>query len=900
MKKIIILVLLSVFCLDAMSQFRRRAAGSGPENELLNYSNPRQFEVANIEVTGLNVLDKNALISLSGLRVGDMIKIPGDDISGAIRRLWKHGLVGEVNILVEKIEENKVYLLIELAERPRLTGFTFEGVKKSKETELREELNLIRGRILTDAIIRNTEMSVKNSYRKKGYLNTEVKVIQTRDTLNRDGIKLRIVVDPKAKVRIHKIEIEGNQELSDAKIKKKMKGTNEYARIALFRRAAELIAGISPKSVKEFATERKEVSKEELKEFFTDNFKPNFFNGSKYIKSDFEDDKKKIIAFYNSKGFRDADIIFDTLYAHDERSINIKLRVEEGRQYYFRDIIWTGNYIYSDEQLRRVLDIAKGDIYNKELLDKKLNFNPRGADISSLYMDDGYLFFNVDPVEIRIEGDSIDLEMRVYEGEQATINKVSIKGNDRTSDHVIRRELFTVPGAKFSRTNIIRTQQQLNNLGYFDAEKTNPNIQPNMMDGTVDIVWELEERPSDQIELSGGWGGAFGFVGTLGLVFNNFSIRNIPNVKNWRPLPVGDGQRLQIRAQANGRQFQSYTFAFTEPWLGGRKPNSFSVSLNQSIIRTRVPEFDENGNPRMLPWNQFNAMLKSQSITVGLGKRLEWPDNYFILNNSVSYLVYELDNYFGGLGFSDGRANSITYNVTLSRNSINDPMYPKSGSTISLNASFTPPYSLWRKIDYANVEAEELYKWIEYHKWMFDAKHYLPVVGKLVIETSTHFGFIGSYTNKSGVGPFERFYLGGDGLAGQNFLIGNEIIGMRGYENNVITPPNYGTSRTSLTANEIAGGIVYNKFAMELRYPVTQGAAATIYGLVFAEAGNNWNNYQDFNPFNLYRSAGVGARFFMPAFGLIGVNWGYGFDTLPGARERSGAQFHFTIGQQIR
>jgi outer membrane protein insertion porin family len=512
-------------------------------------------------------------------------------------------------------------------------------------------------------------------------------------------------------------------------------------------------------------------------------------------------------------------------------------------------------------------------------------------------MDDGYLFFHINPVEVAIAGDSIDVEMRISEGEQATINEVTISGNNRTSDHVIRRELSTIPGQKFSRSDIIRTQQSLSQLGYFAPEKVTPNIIPNPDKGTADIEWQVEEQSNDQIELSGGWGGYYGFVGTLGLTFNNFSIRNIPHLKNWKPLPVGDGQRLQLRMQANGRQYQSYSFSFTEPWLGGRKPHSFSVSFNSSVQRSLY-------GYQISDTTVVNPKLQVQSVTVGLGRRLEWPDNYFTLTNSVSYLRYILDNWNSGLGFSNGLSNSITFNTTLARNSVNEIMYPSQGSNISLSLTLTPPHSLWRDIDYATADAAEKFKWIEFHKWMFDARYYLPLDNKkkLVLEAKTHFGFIGSYTSKAGIGPFERFFLGGDGLAGgfNSFLLGQEIIGLRGYENNKVTPPLYDRYGTVNSSDLVQGGIVYDKLGLELRYPVTTGNAATIYGFVFTEAGNNWNNYEDFNPFNLYKSAGFGARIFMPAFGLIGLNWAYGFDKLPFATDRSGSQFHFTIGQQIR
>ncbi|UII22761.1 BamA/OMP85 family outer membrane protein [Fulvivirga ligni] len=895
-KTLLFLLLIFLFIGSADAQFRRRSNRTTQDEGGLNYSNPKEYTIADIQVTGLKILDKNALISLSGLKVGDKIKVPGDAISGAIRKLWKHGLVGDVSIEIDKVDGEQVYLNIALSERPRLTGFTFEGTKKSQESDIREDLNLIRGRILSDAIIRNSELTVKKYYKEKGFLYADVKVIQQQDTINTDGVKLRIVVNPKAKVKVNKINIIGNEEFDDNRIKKKMKKTNERVRLSLFKRAAEVVVGaFNPKNVKSFVDSTYEVSGSELKAFLNDNVKLNFFNSTKFIESEYENDKNAIIAFYNSKGYRDAEIVRDTVYVNNENSINIDIEISEGRKYYFRDIIWTGNFVYSDETLNNVLAIEKGDVYNKELIDKKLTFNPKGADISGLYMDDGYLFFRVNPVEVAVEGDSIDVEMRIYEGEQATIKDVIITGNERTRDHVIRRELYTIPGEKFSRSDLIRTQQILGQLGYFDPEQINPVPKPNPADGTVDIEWNLVERSSDQIELSGGWGGQLGFVGTLGLSLNNFSMRNLIKGK-FTPIPVGDGQKLSMRVQATGRQYQNYSVSFTEPWLGGKKPNSFTVSGNYSIQRSRFTEYDEDGNAYLPPYGEFNAHISVKGITVGLGKRLQWPDNYFMWTNSISYMVYGLNNYqFGGLGFSNGNANSIAFNTTISRNSVSNPMYPMGGSTISLSATFTPPYSAWRDIDYDNASPVDKYKWIEYHKWMFDSKYYLNLVGKLVLEAKAHFGFIGSYGKKAGIGPFERFKLGGDGLAGQNFVLGTDVIGLRGYENNSITPP-----YTTVGQNQIQGGIVYDKFGLELRYPVTTGQAATIYGFVFAEAGNNFDNYQEFNPFENYRSAGFGARIFMPAFGLIGINWGYGFDTLPGQTERSGAQFHFTIGQQIR
>lgn len=895
MRRFFILSLLVLITTSGWGQFRKRdRANTSQDSEgNLNYANPREYTIGGIDVTGINILDKNAMISISGLKVGDKIKIPGDAISGAIKKIWKYGLVGDVTIEVSRVEGDNVYLTIVLAERARLTSFYFTGITRAQESGLKEDLNLIRGKIVNDAMIRNAELAVKKYFVKKGFLRTDVAVTQERDTSrsNADGIRLKIAVNRNAKIKIHRISFEGNNSFDDGTLKRKLKKTKEYPRFTFHRAVLNEI--FHPK--KYFGPARP-VSWKETKEFINNNIKLNIFAGSKLIQSDYETDKAALVDFYNSKGFRDAEILSDTIYDYDKRRINIDFRISEGPKYYFRNIDWTGNYIYTDKQLDAVLGINKGDVYNKELIEKKIHFNPKGVDISGLYMDDGYLFFRINPVEVAVNGDSIDVEMRITEGDQATINEVTIVGNDRTSDHVIRRELSTIPGQKFRRSDLIRTQQSLAQLGYFNPEKVSQNLLPNPAKGTVDIEWQVEEQSNDQVELSGGWGGFYGFVGTLGLTFNNFSLRNVPNFRNWRPLPVGDGQRLSLRMQANGRAFQSYSFSFTEPWLGGRKPHSFSLSFNSSVQRgygfsSRVSSDAE-------------PLLKINSVSLGLGRRLEWPDNYFTLTNSLSFQQYSLKNYTsGGLGFSNGLANSITFNTTLARRSLDNMMYPTSGSEVSLSLTLTPPFSQWRDINYETAKPEEKYEWFEYHKWMFDAKYYLPLDSKkkLVLEAKAHFGFIGSFSGKTGIGPFERFYLGGDGLAGGfgAFLLGQEIIGLRGYENNHITPPLF--DRFGARISEIQGGIVYDKFGLELRYPVTTGNAATIYGLLFTEAGNNWNNYEDFNPFKLYKSAGVGARIFMPAFGLIGLNWGYGFDALPhSGGKRSGPQFHFTIGQQIR
>lgn len=888
--KITFLVSALIFSTLSFAQIRYGAKQPSSDNISMSYSNPQVYEIAEIKIEGSEFLDSNALTSISGLKVGDKIKIPGDNISGAIRKLWKQGLIGDIKIYASKVENGKVFLTIELAERPRLSKFNFTGITKSQESEIREKINLIRGRVMTDAIIKNAELTVKKYFAEKGYLNTTVDITYVKDTILSNNVILEVEVDKKRKVKVHDINFYGDENFSASRLKKKLKNTGERVRLklpsALISKTIQFIK--SGEQKRPLVDSSALVTRDGFKNFLNSNVKLNFFKSSKFVKAKYEEDKESLISFYNSKGYRDAEIVSDTSYRYDDKSIDIDFHVNPGTKYYFRDIMWKGNYVYEDEYLDRILAIEKGDVYDLELLDKKLQFNPNGLDVSSQYLDNGYLFSNITPVEVKIEGDSVDIEMRVFEGAKAKINKVYVTGNDRTNDHVIMREIRTLPGQYFSRAELIRTQRELSQLGYFDPEQVSPNPIPNPADETVDIEWSLVERPSDQIELSGGWGGTFGFVGTLGLIFNNFSLRNIPNFDKWRPLPVGDGQKLSLRFQANGRQFQSYSTSFSEPWLGGKKPNSFGVSFNYSVQRSINFITDET-----------LGSLKVLGATVSLGRRVKWPDDYFTVSNSVSYLNYDLFNFGQSLGFSSGVANNFTFNTTIARNSIDNPMFPRGGSSVSLNIALTPPFSLFRDINYETAPNVEKYKWVEYHKWMFDAKYYLKLVGNLVLESRGHIGVIGQYTNKAGIGPFERFQLGGDGLTGTNFLLGNEVIGLRGYPNNSIVP-NDDSGTPNDRSDDIRGGTIFNKYVMELRYPVSLNPSATIYVLAFAEAGNNWNKFSDFNPNVLKKSVGFGARIFMPAFGLLGLDWGYGYDDDPSTGQRSGAQFHFSIGQLLR
>ena len=898
MKKSLLILFCLIWASSAMAQIRlgqSRYATSKPVDILeLNYAKPKTYRIAEIKAVGLTTLDEIAIISLSGLKVDDKIDVPGEAISSALKKLWGQGIIGDVKILVTKIEGDDIYLLLDLTERPRFSRVEFSGMNKTQESELRDKVN-IRGRVVRDDVLNNAKRTIEKYYLDKGFMNTDVKIRQERDTTLPNSVKLIFDVEQNSKVRINAIEFYGNEELSDTKLKKKLKKTKEHARVSIFKDGYSRLTDASAEDIKNTVLYTDSASQEDVKNYINKNFKLNFFSGSKYIPKEYRNDKDNVINFYQSRGYRDAKITADSVYKFSQDKINIDIALEEGRKYYYRNITFNGNFIHPDQVLLAKLGIQKGDVYNKEQLDKRLNYDPaKGDDVSSLYQNDGYLFFDIKPIEVNVAGDSIDLEMRIFEGPQVTVNSVNIKGNERTSDHVVMREIRILPGQKFNRELLVRTIRELSTLGYFDPEKINPDLRPNFEAATVDITFELEERPNDQIELSGGWGGFYGFVGTVGLSFNNFSIRNIGDFSKWDPLPVGDGQKLSLRVQANGRSFQNYSVSLTEPWFGGKKPNALSFSFNHSVQR-QVDFYNQAS------FGDELGYFKITGVTLGLAKRVTWPDDNFHFSNSLQFQVYEFDQ-FGtsfGLSYPTGTSNSITWNTTVSRYNLDNPTYPRFGSNIVLSGSFTPPYSsLNKNIDEESTDQEK-YKWLEYHKWMFDASIYTPLFGstKLVASARAHMGFLGSYSNKIGVIPLERFVMGGDGMSMNNFALGQEIIGLRGYENQSITP---GRDSRGTANPEPYGGVVYNKYVMEMRYLVSPNPSATIFVLAFAEAGNNWGSYKDFNPYDLKKSAGAGARIFMPAFGLLGIDWGYGFDAIPGSTQRSGSQFHFTIGQQIR
>ncbi len=805
-----------------------------------DYASPVEYEIGGITITGTQNMDSKILILLSGLYVGQKINIPGDQISKAIENLWKQGLFENINISATGIKGDIIFLNLDLLEKPRLSRFSISGIKKGETDKLREAINITRGDVITENMLMRTTFKIKKYFWEKGYLNAEVKITQTPDTTKQNLTILLIDIKKNSKVKVNKVNIYGNTNVKASKLKRTLKDTKE-------------------------------------KKFY------KLFISSKYINENYQEDKYKLLDKYNEKGYRDAKIIKDSVYKHNKKSVNIDIYVEEGKKYYFRNIKWVGNTKYNSEQLSSVLRIKKGDVYNQKQLDENLQMNASGTDVYSLYMDDGYLFFNATPVEVKIENDSIDLEIRVYEGKQATINKILLDGNTKTNDNVVMREIRTKPGQLFNRSDVIRSQRELSQLRYFNAEKIGIDPLPNPINSTVDIKYTVEETSTDQVELSGGWGANM-VVGTLGLSFNNFSLRNILKKEAWQPLPAGDGQKLSVRAQSSGKQYQTYSASFTEPWLGGKKPISFSVTGYHSNFSNGLAKNDIRRTSTVI-----------NGVSVGIAKRLNWPDDFFILSMDLNYQNYVLKNVTTNPLFSDGSSNIISLNTGISRSSTDAPIYPRQGSDISLSLALTPPFSLFNNKDYTTLSAREKYKWVEYYKLKFFASWYTKLAGDLVLHTRSKIGFLGYYNSKIGLAPFERFYLGGDGLSGFDMFDGREIIGLRGYDNNSITPDNPKGSLNSV------GGSVYDKFTVEVRYPVSLNPQATIYVMGFVEGGNNWQFHNEFNPFDMKRSAGVGLRVFLPMFGVLGLDWGYGFDKIPNSYNKvfNKSHFHFSINQSI-
>jgi outer membrane protein insertion porin family len=806
------------------------------ENGVVDYMSPEDYILGGITISGIKFLDSNALIGISGLRIGEEITIPGEKPSLAVKKLWEQGLFSDVRITISRIENDTVYLDIFLQERPRLSSLKITGIRTSESQDLIDKIGLPNGSQITDYILDKTEKIIKDHYIEKGFLNTQVSFVQKDDPDRPNNVILTINIDKKNKVKIADIEFVGNESFKASKLRHQMKGTK-------------------------------------IKNW-------NFFRASKYISDKYDEDKEKLRTFYNDNGFKDFAILSDSVYPVSEKRLALLIKIDEGKQYFLRDIKWVGNSIYPTQLLDKALNIDKGTVYNQTLINNRLNLEEDA--VSSLYLDHGYLFSRLTPVEANIEGDSIDLEVRIYEGEQAYMNNIVISGNTRTNEHVARRELYTLPGNLFSKEEIIRSVRQLGVLGHFDPEKINPQPIPDPANGTVDLLYKLEERANDQFEISGGWGAGM-LIGTIGVRFNNFAMRNFFKPKAWRPYPSGDGQSLSIRAQSNGKLYQSYNISFVEPWLGGKKPNTFNVSLYRSLM-TNGMKRGEAGRQSMI----------IDGVAIGLGKRLEWPDNYFSLYGELSYQRYNLNNYqVYRFLFQNGTSNLLSFTARITRFSTGPNLiFPRNGSTFSLSLQATVPYSLLSGKDYSNATDEEKYRWIEFHKWVFKADTYFPLSSndKLILNTKFAFGYLGYYNKDIGPSPFENFYLGGDGMTGYS-LYGREVIALRGYTNGSLTPIDPITGAPA--------GNVYSKMTIELRYPVSLNPQATIYLLGFLEAGKAWYSLKEYNPFRMNRSAGVGIRANLPMFGLLGIDWGYGFDAIPGNPDANKSQFHFVIGQQF-
>ena len=857
---------------------------------VFDYSKGESYEIGGVRVEGAKFLDSKILITLSGLAKGDKVKIPGEQIPKAIKALWKQRLFTNVSIVAEKIEGGKIYLVINVLERPRISKYSIsgKGIKTADVDDLKKKLELRAGNIFTENMRSLTVNTIKNYYVDKGFHSVKVFIKEVRDTILPNSVILKITIEKGDKVQIDQINFYGNKAFPTSKLRNQMKETHEKPVFDIheflhFRKNLQhdsvtvkwyqVPGNLSPLLLWDYWQKHTHVNL-------------NIFRSSKFKRDDYEEDKNKVVEFYNNHGYRDARITWDTSYMEDDKNMRIDVRVDEGRKYYFRNIYFNGNTKYPDSILARIVNIKRGEVYSQKILDEKIFMNPNGGDLSSLYMDDGYLFFNVTPMEIRVEGDSIDLELRISEGAQATINKVSIIGNTKTNENVVRRELRTLPGNKFSRTDLIRSQREIINLGYFDPQQLDVVPIPNPENGTVDIEYRVVEKPSDQLELSAGYGGQStatntgGIFGTLGVNFTNFSIKNIIDKKAWTPLPSGDGQRFGIRFQSNGKAFQSYSVSFTEPWLGGKKPQSLNFAFN----RLRANTF----NPT--DYSQITGKYFSTSVYMGLGTRLKWPDDFFTGEIGLEFQHYILDNYTTYFTFSNGKAINMNLQLTISRDSreMAAPTFYNRGFYFMAQGKFTLPYSYifpGRMLNYNDpaLPDAEKYKWVEFHKWKFLFEWYTPVWKNLVFRGAANLSFLGLYNKSIGYSPFERVELGGDGLSNLNSAaqLGRDIVSLRGYP--IVTPT--------------GGAPIFNKFSLELRYPISLNQSATIYALIFADAGNYWNRIADYRPYDLAKSAGAGVRVFLPMFGLLGFDYGFGWDRSKFGLTPTGSNIFSKYGQ---
>lgn len=830
---------LSLFLLLALlSPLRVFAQENAKEkNIVVDYNQPKNYIIGGIDVTGIQYLGKEQILSLTGLNVGDRITIPGEDLSAIIKRIYLQRYFSDVALFIDSVQQDTAFIRLHLQERPRVSRWEFEGIKSGERSDLNDKLKLRRGSELSEYIINSTSEIIRKFYVEKGFLQTEVNVLQEQDTLIKNAVKVTFKVDRKAKVKVKKITFEGNNNVKDSKLASKMKKTKDMRIL-------------------------------------------NFFSTKKFNEKEYPNDKRLLLQAYSERGYRDAKIVKDSIYYIEEGRMGIHFVIDEGKKYYFRDITWTGNSLYSANQLNTILKIGKGDVYDVVSMEKRL-FEAEEGNVSKLYRDNGYLFFNLTPVEVRIDGDSVDVEMRMVEGKPATFNRIVINGNNITNEKVVRRQLWTKPGYLFSQTELERSLRDLASMGHFDPEKimspTGYNILPNYNANTVDVSYNVEEKPNSQLELAGGWGGNT-FVGTLGLSFNNFSIGRVFKKSSWRPVPLGDGQQFSLRFQTNGTYYNAFSLNFNEPWLTGKKPTSLNISAYYTR-QTNSYYFYQNSGQSM----------EVYGLGAGIGTRLKWPDNWFVFYNELSWQTYKLTDWQYYFLFTDGISNNISWKFRLSRTSTDQTIYPRKGSDFQLGLQITPPYSLFRPkdTDYESMTDAQRYKWIEYHKWTFKGSLFTPIIGDLVLMTRAQFGYLGYYNRNLGYSPFEGFIVGGDGMSGYN-TYGSEMIGLRGYPNNSLTP----------RKDNGYMGNVYDKFTVELRYPLVLQPQSTIYALVFLEGGNSWADIKDFNPFQIKRSAGVGVRVLLPIVGMLGIDWAYGFDPVQD-KAKGGSQFHFVIGQQF-
>ena len=840
---------------------------------------PSKYEIAGIKVEGVDNYEDNIIIGYSGLAVGQRIDIPGEDLKAVAKRFWRQGLFSKVQIQVEKTYQDKAWLIFNLRQQPRISKVNFNGAKSGEKKDLQERLGLMAGNQMTPNIANRIKQIVEKYYASKGFEKAVCTVRQTEDISKQNEVIVDIDINKNEKIKVHKIYIDGNNVISDRKLKRTMKKTNE----------------------------KNDILK--------------IFSQKKFVRSDYEDDLQRIIDKYNEKGYRDARIVADSVVNYSDKLVDVHITVDEGTKYYINSVSWVGNTVYPSSLLDEVLGINKGDVYNQKLLNKRTQEDDDA--IANLYMNNGYLFYQLIPVEAKVEGDSIDLEMRMFEGKQARINKVVINGNDRLYEKVVRRELRIRPGDLFSKNDLMRSAREIAQTGHFDPEKMDIRPEPNEENGTVDIILNLESKANDQVEFSAGWGQT-GILGKLSLKFTNFSIKNLFHPSSYKGIiPQGDGQTFTISAQTNAKYYQAYSLSFIDPWFGGKRPNSLSVSafysrqtgINSSYYNSQYQNYYQNmmlnsglygygynsyyyngGSGYNYYENAYDPSkyLQMAGVTVGFGKRLKWPDDYFTFMADLSYQWYSLKNWEYLYYMNNGVSNSIVLGFTISRNSIDNPLYTRKGSMFSLSFHATPPASLfgkknWKALSESALESDkkELYKWIEYWKLKFQARTYTPLTDPdgrwtLVLMTRADFGLLGSW-NKHIKSPFETFYVGGDGMSG-SYTYATETIALRGYENGAFTPWGY-------------EGYAYDRFVMELHFPLMLSTSATIYPLVFIEGGNAWQNVKDFNPFNIKRSAGVGARIYLPMIGMLGIDWGYGFDKVMG--KKGGSNFHFVLGQEF-